>query len=216
MPLQAPNIDNRSFSDILAEARTRIPRYTPEWTDLNDNDPGIALVQLFAWMTDMLIFRMNQVPELNYIKFLQLLGIELRPAEPARTELTFPLTKTQPEQTVVVPKGTQVASAGATGDEPVIFETDESLIALATRTRRSRLPRSVRWRPKTARYCLALAIRTVSRVRRTFRRRSLTSPFTSRTKACAPRAQRAVCLIQISFPPPGSSGNTGTGRNGCR
>jgi predicted phage baseplate assembly protein len=136
MPLQAPNIDNRSFSDILAEARTRIPRYTPEWTDLNDNDPGIALVQLFAWMTDMLIFRMNQVPELNYIKFLQLLGIELRPAAPARTELTFPLTKTQPEQTVVVPKGTQVASAGATGDEPVIFETDESLIALATRLQR--------------------------------------------------------------------------------
>lgn len=136
MPLQAPNIDNRSFSDILAEARTRIPRYTPEWTDLNDNDPGIALVQLFAWMTDMLIFRMNQVPELNYIKFLQLLGMELRPAEPARTELTFPLTKTQPEQTVVVPKGTQVASAGATGDEPVIFETDESLIALAAQLQR--------------------------------------------------------------------------------
>ena len=44
----------------------------------------MALVQLFAWMTEMLIFRMDQVPELNYIKFLQLLGIELRPAEPAR------------------------------------------------------------------------------------------------------------------------------------
>jgi predicted phage baseplate assembly protein len=136
MPLQAPNIDNRSFGDILAEARTRIPRYTPEWTDLNDNDPGIALVQLFAWMTDMLIFRMNQVPELNYIKFLQLLGIELRPAEPARAELTFPLRETQPEPTIIVPKGTQVAAAGATGDEPVIFETDESLIALAARLQR--------------------------------------------------------------------------------
>src|SRR5260221_13394258 len=82
-------------------------------------------------MTAMLIFRMKQGPELNYIKFLQLLGIELRPAEPARAELTFPLTKTQPEQTIVVPKGTQVASAGPTGDETVIFESDESLIALA-------------------------------------------------------------------------------------
>src|SRR5260221_14508185 len=81
-------------------------------------------------MTAMLIFRMKQGPELNYIKFLQLLGIELRPAEPARAELTFPLTKTQPEQTIVVPKGTQVASAGPTRHEPVIFETDESLIAL--------------------------------------------------------------------------------------
>lgn len=135
MPLLAPNIDNRRFADILAEARTLIPRYTPEWTDLNDNDPGIALVQLFAWMTDMLIFRMNQVTELNYIKFLQLLGIELRPAEPARAEVTFPIADPQ-NQTVIVPKGTQVASAGAVGDEPVIFETDESLIALTAQLKR--------------------------------------------------------------------------------
>jgi predicted phage baseplate assembly protein len=136
LPLQAPNIDNRRFADIVTEARTLIPRYTPEWTDLNHNDPGMALVQLFAWMTDMLIFRMNQVPELNYIKFLQLLGIELRPAEPARTELTFSLGETQPDQTIIVPKGTQIASAGAVGDEPVIFETDESLIALAAQLKR--------------------------------------------------------------------------------
>lgn len=136
MPLQAPTIDNRRFEDILKEARTLIPRYTPEWTDLNDNEPGLALVQLFAWMTDMMLFRLAQVPELHYIKFLQLLGIELRPAEPARAEITFPLNDTQPEQTVIVPKGTQVASAGALGDEPVIFETDESLIALAAQMKR--------------------------------------------------------------------------------
>jgi predicted phage baseplate assembly protein len=133
LPLQAPNIDNRRFADIVAEARTLIPRYTPEWTDFNDNEPGMALVQLFAWMTEMMLFRMAQVPDLHYIKFLQLLGIELRPAEPAYAEVTFPLTATQPEQTVIVPKGTQVAAAGAVGDEPIIFETDEALIALAVR-----------------------------------------------------------------------------------
>jgi predicted phage baseplate assembly protein len=136
MPLQAPNIDNRRFADIVAEARTLIPRYTREWTDFNDNDPGMALVQLFAWMTEMLIFRMNQVPELNYIKFLQLLGVELRPAEPARTEIIFPLAEGQGQPTVIVPKATQVAAAGKVGDEPVIFETDEALIALAVRLQR--------------------------------------------------------------------------------
>ena len=47
MPLQTPTIDNRTYQDIVKEARARIPRYTTEWTDLNDNDPGIALVQLF-------------------------------------------------------------------------------------------------------------------------------------------------------------------------
>ena len=136
MPLQAPSIDNRRFADIVAEARTRIPRYTPEWTDLNDNDPGIALVQLFAWMTEMLIFRMEQVPELNYVKFLQLLGIELRPAEPARGEITFALMEALSDQTLIVPKGTQIAAAGALGDEPVVFETDQSLIALAAQLQR--------------------------------------------------------------------------------
>ena len=55
MPLVAPNLDDRAFADIYAEALTLIPRYTPEWTDFNDSDPGITLVQLFAWMTDLMI-----------------------------------------------------------------------------------------------------------------------------------------------------------------
>ena len=82
MPLQdfVPKIDNRHYQDIVAEARTRIPRYTPEWTDLNENDPGIALVELFAWMTDLLLYRLGKVPELNHLKFLELIGIELLPA----------------------------------------------------------------------------------------------------------------------------------------
>ena len=48
MPLQAPQLDDRTFEDLLQTARLRIPRYTPEWTDFNDSDPGITLVQLFA------------------------------------------------------------------------------------------------------------------------------------------------------------------------
>ena len=39
-----------------------------------------------AWLTEMLIFRMGKVPELNYLKFLELLGVELRPAQPALAE----------------------------------------------------------------------------------------------------------------------------------
>ena len=97
MPLDdyLPQIDDRRYDDIIAEVRTRIARYTPEWTpvwtDVNDSDPGITLAQVFAWLTEMLIYRMGKVPELNYLKFLQLLGIELRTAEPARTEITFPV-----------------------------------------------------------------------------------------------------------------------------
>src|SRR5215218_5349931 len=96
MPLMEhlPPIDDRTYEQLVAEARVRIPSYTPEWTDLNDNEPGMALVQLFAWMTDMLLYRMGRVPELNYLKFLELIGVELQPAQPARVEITFPVKKT--------------------------------------------------------------------------------------------------------------------------
>lgn len=128
MPLIAPNLDDRQFADIVAEAKTLIPRYAPEWTNFNETDPGITLVELFAWMTEILIYRLNQVPDRNYIKFLQLIGIELQPAQPARAELTFTLAR--PDiSTVIVPLGTQVAAQGSTG-QPVVFETDQALIAI--------------------------------------------------------------------------------------
>ncbi len=131
MPLTAPNLDDRTFQQIVDQARRRIPRYAPEWTDHNETDPGITLVQLFAWMTEMTLYRLNQVPERNYVKFLELLGIELQPARPARAELTFELARDDLE-TVIVPRGTEVAAAGDDG-QPLVFETDEALIALGAK-----------------------------------------------------------------------------------
>ena len=63
MPLVAPNLDDRRFDDLLAELRTRIPRYTPEWTDHNDSDPGIIIGKLFAWITELTLYRVNRIPE---------------------------------------------------------------------------------------------------------------------------------------------------------
>jgi hypothetical protein len=127
---QLPVIDDRTFDDIVAEARTRIPRYTPEWTDFNDSDPGIALMQLFAWLSELLIYRMNQVPELNYLKFLELIGIELNPAAPAQAEIFFPVTPTNPDPFVIVPLHTQVTAAASNGGPPLVFETDRVIYAL--------------------------------------------------------------------------------------
>ena len=50
MRLPAPNLDDRRFQDILDEARRLIPRYCPEWTDHNLSDPGITLLELFAFV----------------------------------------------------------------------------------------------------------------------------------------------------------------------
>lgn len=135
MPLanEYPVIDDRRYADILAEARTRIPRYTPEWTDLNDNEPGMALVQLMAWMSDLLLARLGRVPKLNYLKFLELLGVELRPAEAARVELSFPVLPGFGAPTLILPLHTQVAAQVQGEDRPVVFETEAALIAISAR-----------------------------------------------------------------------------------
>src|SRR6266704_4042902 len=122
MPLLAPNLDDRTFDQILAQAKLLIPRYAPTWTNQSEADPGVTLMELFSWMFEMMLYRLNQVPDRNYIKFLELLGIEQAAAQPATAELTFSLTQTN-VQTVIVPMGTQASAGG--GSQPVIFETDE-------------------------------------------------------------------------------------------
>lgn len=132
-----PRIDDRRYDDIVAEARTRIARYTPEWspvwTDVNDSDPGVTLVQLFAWLTELLIYRLGRVPELNYLKFLQLIGVELNPAEPAAAEITFPVLANFAEPFVIIPPHTQVSAEATDGGRPVIFETERAIYALTAR-----------------------------------------------------------------------------------
>jgi len=131
MTLPAPNLDDLRFQrDLVDEARKRIIHYCPEWTEYNLSDPGITLIELFAWMTELMVYRLNRVPELNYIKFLEILGMQLLPANSARTELTFWLSASLPlspgnEQTVLVPGGTEVRSELT--DEEVIFTTDVDL-----------------------------------------------------------------------------------------
>lgn len=89
MPLVPPQLDDRQFDELLADAKLRLRRYCPEWTDYNDSDPGIALVQLFAWLTELMLYRINQVPEKNYLTFLKLLNLERHEARPSRTHVVL-------------------------------------------------------------------------------------------------------------------------------
>jgi len=126
MSLPAPNLDDRRFQDIVDEAKRRIARYCPEWTDHNVSDPGVALIELFAWMTEVLLYRLNQVPDRLYVKFLELVGIELASASPARTDLLFSLAA-PPERPIRVPAGTRVGTERGGGEDQVVFMTDSDL-----------------------------------------------------------------------------------------
>lgn len=84
MPIRPPLLDDRRFDDLVDELLARIPAHTPEWTHPSLGDPGRTLLELFAWLTDTLLYRANLVPERQRLVFLKLLGQPLRPALPAR------------------------------------------------------------------------------------------------------------------------------------
>src|SRR6476469_7365682 len=127
MALPAVNLDDRTFQDIVDEAKRLIPRYTPEWTNHNLSDPGVALIELFAWMSEMVLFRVNQVPDRLFVHFLNLVGIEPFPPSVARADITFWLSAAQ-DTTISVPAGMQVTTARDIGGESsVVFTTVNQL-----------------------------------------------------------------------------------------
>ncbi|MEY2420300.1 MAG: hypothetical protein QOI95_367 [Acidimicrobiaceae bacterium] len=127
MALPAPDLDDRRFQDIVDEAKRLIPRYCPEWTNHNLSDPGVALIELFAWMSEMILYRLNQVPERFYAKFLELIGIDPFPPSVAHGDITFWLS-TVLDHPVMVPRGTQVATAGGGGSDDIVFTTVGDLV----------------------------------------------------------------------------------------
>src|SRR5579864_1066120 len=90
MPLTLPQIDNRtSYDQLRQDALARAPVHTPEWTNFNESDPGVTLVDMFAFLTESLIYRANLIPERNRLKFLNLLGVPLQPGASARGFVTI-------------------------------------------------------------------------------------------------------------------------------
>ena len=83
MPLPVPHLDDRRYDDLVAELLARVPAHTPEWTNPRTGDPGVTLIELFAWLADTVLYRANQVPERQRRVFLNLLGLGLKPARPA-------------------------------------------------------------------------------------------------------------------------------------
>src|SRR3954451_18735657 len=107
MPLTIPSIDDRRYQDLLNEALARIPVHNPEWTNFNKSDPGVTLLELFAFLTESLLYRSNQIPERNRRKFPSLLGLPLRPAAAAEGLVTF-RNERGPRQVFTLAEGMEV------------------------------------------------------------------------------------------------------------
>lgn len=128
MPLKVPNLDDRNYDDLLAEALARIPTHTPEWTNFNKSDPGVTLIEVFAFLTDNLLYRANQIPERNRKKFLSLLGVPLQPASPARGICTI-ANERGPQLVMTLNEDLEVRAG------PVPFRTERGLDVLPIEVR---------------------------------------------------------------------------------
>src|SRR6201987_1805376 len=127
MARPAPNLDDRRFQNLVDDAKRLVQQRCPEWTDHNVSDPGVTLIETFAYMADQLLYRLNRVPDRNYIKFLELIGVRLFPPTAATTRVTFWLSAPQ-EIPIVVPLGVEVATPRTEGAvSAVAFTTSDTL-----------------------------------------------------------------------------------------
>jgi hypothetical protein len=123
MPFPTPKLDDRSFEDLMREAREIIRARSPEWTDLSPGDPGMVLVELFAFLTENMLYRLNRVPEKVHIALLNLLGVSMQAPAAAMVTLTFSRISPVADKAMVVPAGTRVSDATGT----IVFETIEEV-----------------------------------------------------------------------------------------
>lgn len=122
MPIVPPSLDDRSYDDLVREVLARIPAHAPEYAHPVAGDPGRTLVELFAWLTDTLLYRANLIPERQRLVFLSLLGLPLREARAATG-----LVSILPGQPTTSPF---LLAEGATVSGAETFETRAPLLVL--------------------------------------------------------------------------------------
>ncbi len=127
--LEPPILDDRTWRELVDEARRITPQYAPEHTDLSPSDPLVVMLELFAWLVEGMSYRLNRVTDRNYMSFLNLIGVTRDPASPASLMLTYTMAPGQPP--VTIPRGARASTAQVDDNPPVVFETDENVDLLA-------------------------------------------------------------------------------------
>ncbi len=125
MALRVPNLDDKRFAALVEEGRRLIPRVAPRWTDHNASDPGITFLELLAWRTDALCYRIGRVDDATVAAMMRLLGVEPLDAEPTRVLVEPDATAPRPDGRLL-PAGTRVAARE--DDPPYVLREDVFIV----------------------------------------------------------------------------------------
>lgn len=133
MTFPVPDLDDRTFVDLVRQARERAMAACPGWTDLSVHDPGMALIEVFAHLTEVTLYRLNRLPEKSYLTFLNLIGLSRREPQSATAELTFSRDLRGPEPSdkpaITIPAGTRVSTGTAAPQQATFVTTEAAVIA---------------------------------------------------------------------------------------
>jgi uncharacterized phage protein gp47/JayE len=141
MTTQAPpwiDYTNKDYASLLDAMLNLAQQRLPEWTDQSDNDVGMMLLQLVAYMGDTLFYDHDRIAAESFLEtaqerrsvlqMLRLIGYELRPPVPSSADLTllfqyqqFPTTNPPASDVVTIPAGTQFATTSTATTPPVNF-----------------------------------------------------------------------------------------------
>lgn len=134
MGLEPPDLDNRTFEELFEDVRRQIPTHSDEWTDHNETDPGITILETLAWVAESDIYQLDRITEAHIRKYLQLLGVRPYPPQPATVDLAVTPdssavgTKLKPGARLSGEYGTGSVVAFETASEVMLTDVDVAAV----------------------------------------------------------------------------------------
>ena len=125
MGLDAPELDDTEYEELVEEARKLLPVYSEEWTNYNPQDPGITVLETLAWLADSYIYQLDSVTDEHRRKYLGLMGE--RPRGPTAASTRLSLSAPADETPLRVEAGTRLTVVDGSDAEKT-FETDEAVV----------------------------------------------------------------------------------------
>lgn len=125
--IDVPELDDLTYEELVEESRQRLPAYDDGWTDFNPSDPGITILELFAYLTDTYTYQLNTITDEHRRKHLQLMGKRQQPPKPASIQLS--LTPPDGSGLARIPAGTELTVVDS-ADSNKVFETADDVVLI--------------------------------------------------------------------------------------
>ena len=125
-----PPVDSRDTNALVTEFENRRQGYLPAWNP-PPKSAGAAMGPILARLLGAILQRLNQAPGKDKLAFLDLLGLRLVPAQPARAPIVFALAQNASD---ILPPGTQVAAPPPPGSsQQIVFSTEQDAAVAAAK-----------------------------------------------------------------------------------